>query len=270
MTTARSLHLAAFATVAAVSALALTGCGPNDDTAGSTPSTGKTSSAAADPREVLLGAVPDDDAPAYKFKVAGNETPLSGVVDGSTRAAEINMAQKIEDVGVTLKMDIRVVDKQGWVKIAFSPANVGGLPKMPKKWMLLDPKKLDDTSMLDPGDRTDPGYTELLLENSAGLRSTSPGHYAGTTDLTKADEAEILDEAGLQALGEAAKKLPIEAVVDGGKLTSLIVKIPAAGKVKAHNYTVSYSGFGATPKLAAPAAGEQQKATTTAYEMLNG
>ncbi|MEU4239902.1 hypothetical protein [Actinoplanes sp. NPDC026619] len=266
MNTARSTRLAAFAAVA-TSALALTGCGIADSTTPAGPAAEKIITA---PRDLLLKAVPADDAKAYAFTIKGNVTPVSGVVDGSHEAAEINMAQEIKEAGTTLKMDIRLVAKKGWVKISFSP-NVAGLPKMPKKWMLLDPAKLDDKSMLEEDDRTDPGYTQLLLENADAVVQTSPGNFTGTTDLTKATEAEIVEDDALKALGEAAKRAPFEAVVDDlGHLTSLVVKIPAAGKVKAHDYSVGYTNLGHTAPVVAPAAGEQQKATSTAYEMLNG
>jgi hypothetical protein len=268
MTTARLPKFAILATVTAVSALSLTACGSTTDAI--TPATDAAASTAADPREVLLNAVPGEKVKAYAFKVKGNVTPLSGVVDAPAKGAEINIAEPVEDTGIKLKMDLRIVDQQGWVKIAFSPAGTAGLPKFPKKWMLLDPAKLDDKTFLEPADQTDPGYTQLLVENAAGVKQTAPGHFTGTTDLTKSTEAEILEEATLKALGTAAAKVPFEAVVDGaGHLTSVVVKIPAAGKVKAHNYTVSYTGFDSTPPLTAPAADEQQKATAAAYEFLN-
>ncbi|GIF18937.1 hypothetical protein BJ973_005984 [Actinoplanes tereljensis] len=267
MTTGRLTHLATFATVTAVSAFALTACGTSTDSV--TPATEAAASTAADPREVLLNAVPGVDASPYTFKVKGSETPISGVVDGPAKAYEVNMAEEIKEAGTTLKLGFLVLGQKGWVRIAFSP-NVAGLPKLPKKWMLLDQAKLTDKSIFDEGQQLDPGYVGLLVENAAGLKVTSAGHFTGTTDLTKADAAEIVDAAGLKAMGAAATKAPFTAVVDGGHLTSLVVKIPAAGKTKAHDYTVSYSGYDSTPKVAEPAAGDQQKATAAAYEFLNG
>ena len=65
--------------------------------------------------------------------------------------------------------------------------------------------------------------------------------------------------------------MPFTATIDAkGNLTSLIAEIPAAGGVKAKTYTVKYSGFGTTAALAAPAAGEQQKAASVIYQMLAG
>ncbi|GIM97005.1 hypothetical protein [Paractinoplanes toevensis] len=267
MTTARFTHLATFATVTAVSAVTLTACGASTDSV--TPATEAAASTAAEPREVLLNAVPGADAPPYTYKVKGSETPVSGVVDGPAEAIEVNMAEEIKEANTTLKMDFRVLGEKGWVRIAFSP-RVAGLPKLPKKWMLLDQTKMTDKSIFEEGQELDPGYAGLLVENATGLKETLAGHFTGTTDLTKADAAEIVDAAGIKAMGAAATKAPFTAVVDGGHLTSLVVKIPAAGKTKAHDYTVSYTGYDSTAKLAEPAAGEQQKAPAAAYEFLNG
>jgi hypothetical protein len=64
--------------------------------------------------------------------------------------------------------------------------------------------------------------------------------------------------------------VPFEATVDGqGRLTSTVVRIPAAGQTKAGTYKIKYTGYGSTPTPAVPAADEQQRATKDAYELLN-
>jgi hypothetical protein len=172
-----------------------------------------------------------------------------------------------------MTMTSLVIDKKGWMKIAFTPANLPGLPKLPKKWVLLDPAKVKDAddSPLEYGDETDPGYVSQLVHNSAGLTETSPGKFAGTTDLTQVKDAEIVDDATLTALGEKAKTVPFTAVIDAeGHLTSAVVKVPAAGKAKASTYQVTYSAFGKTATPQVPAAGAQTPATDAVYELLNG
>lgn len=121
------------------------------------------------------------------------------------------------------------------------------------------------------GESTDPGYAEDLVRASAGLKRTGPGHFAGTTDLTRSTEAEIVDDKTLEALGTRAKAVPFTAVLDAeGRLTTLTVKIPAAGKTKTQTYSVHYSGFGTTPSPAVPAAGDQEKAPADVYDLLRG
>ncbi|MFD0517817.1 hypothetical protein [Paractinoplanes durhamensis] len=203
--------------------------------------------------------------------MAGGTVPLTGVSDLPNKAVDVTLLQHEEEVGFTMRMDLRFVAGKAWVKFKFTPANLAGLPKLPNKWMLVDESKLSDKTFMETAEESDPGDTQLLVESAAGLKETSPGHYSGTTDLTKDTEESILDAATLKALGEKAKTVPFAAVVDSaGHLTSAVVKIPAAGKTKAQTYTVTYSGFGKTASPIAPAAGDQQKAPAAAYELLNG
>jgi hypothetical protein len=48
------------------------------------------------------------------------------------------------------------------------------------------------------------------------------------------------------------------------------VKIPAAGKVKASTYQVTYDRYGSAEAPAAPAASAQVAAPKAAYDLLNG
>ena len=262
----RNAHLAAVLVLTAATAA---GCSAADEPAADTGS--KVS--VATPRDALLNAVPDAKVGAYRFDVKGGVTPMSGVLDAPQRTSLIKVSQTEKDAGFTLTMTALAVDKKGWMKIAFTPATVPGLPKLPKSWMAIDPAKIKDAEGAPIGydDSTDPGYTSLVVQNSAGVKETSPRHYAGTTDLTKSTDAEIVDAATLKALGAKAAAVPFEAAIDGaGHLSSVIVKIPAAGKAKAALYRVTYSGYGSTATPEAPAAGEQTKATAAVYELLNG
>jgi hypothetical protein len=266
--TARKAQLAG---LAAILALSTTGCGIVTADDGDTPTAATTSSAPAEPRDVLLDAIPGDQASAYHFDVKGSEVPMSGVLDASKKAVEIKVVQTEPDAGFTLAMTTRMIGEKTWVKFVIKPANMPGLPKIPKNWQLLDPAKLQDKSIVGYDGSTDPGYVWALVNDAAAVKQTSPGHFTGSADLTKTTQAEIVEEKTLTAMGAKAKAVPFEAVVDaGGHLTSFVAKIPAAGGHKATTYSVKYSGYGKTATPAAPAAGEQQKATSVIYEMLRG
>jgi hypothetical protein len=267
--TARKAYLPGLIAALSLTLVAVSGCGPTKKTAGGQSPT----VSVATPRDALLKAVPDTKVGAYRFDIKGGETPMSGVLDAPKKTVQIKIVQKEPDIGLTLTMTSLIIDKKGWMKIAFTPANLPGLPKLPKKWVLLDPDKIkdQDNSPLQYGDETDPGYVSLLVHGSSDLKETSPGHYAGTTDLTQSTKAEIVDAKTLTALGEKAKAVPFTAVIDAeGRLSSAVVKIPAAGKTKASTYQVTYSGYGDTATPPAPAAGEQTPATASVYALLNG
>ena len=228
---------------------------------------------AKSPKDELLASVPGPGEGAYRFDLKGNVTPISGVLDATKKSMQVAVSQSEPDAGFTLTITSLVVDKQSWMKIAFKPATLPGLPKIPKKWLLIDPAKAkgSDSIPVQYGDETDPGNVADIVRNGTGITEPTPGHFAGTTDLTGLAEAEIVDQATLTALGERAKTVPFEAVVDAtGHVTSATLKVPAAGKAKAVTYRVTYSGYGVTKSPVVPAAGEQQKATATVYEMLNG
>jgi hypothetical protein len=273
-------------TLLAASVVVLSGCA---DAAGEAATGGgQTPAAVASPRDDLLKAIPDETVGAYHFIITGGSTPMSGVLDAPKKTARIEVSQSEPSAGFTLAMTFLIVDQKAWTKISFTPANLPGLPKLPKKWMLLDPAKVKDTTdgPLEYADETDPASTSLVVQNSSNLKVTSHGHYAGTTDLTKSTDADIVDPATITALGAKAKAVPFTAVVDGqGHLTSLVVSIPAAGKTeagkteagktkagktKAAEYAVTYDGYGRTASPAVPAAVEQQKAVPAVYDMLNG
>ncbi|MGX6602281.1 hypothetical protein ACWKSP_09135 [Micromonosporaceae bacterium Da 78-11] len=264
----RTARLTGFAAALTVSAAALTGCGaaaePSADSAATV--------SVATPRDSLLKAVPDAAAGAHHFVIKGGTQPVTGVVDPANKVATLEVSQAEPEAGFTLTMKFLVVQEQAWTKINFKPSNLAGLPKVPKKWLLIDLNKIknkDDSPLTYDGE-TDLGSTADVFHSSADVKEVSPGHFAGTTDLTQQTEAGIVDEATLKALGEQAKAVPFQAVVDDqGHLTSTVLKIPAAGKAKATTYSVTYDGFGTTKTPAVPAEDEQQKATTAVYDMLN-
>ncbi|MBL7260426.1 hypothetical protein [Paractinoplanes lichenicola] len=226
----------------------------------------------ATPREQLLQAVPDEKTPAFAFDVKGGVTPISGVLDAPRETFRVQVVHTEPDAGFSMTMYALTVREKAWMKILFKPAKVPGLPEVPRKWLVVDPAKVKDPEVAPSGydGDTDPGYAASVLRAAAAVARAGDGHYTGTTDLTASTEAEIVTDARLKALGPKAKTVPFEADVDGdGRLTSLLVKIPAAGKAKAETYHVRYTGFGATKTPVAPTAAEQMKATPVVYDLLN-
>jgi hypothetical protein len=258
--TARKTYLTGFA---ALLALSVAGCNAGDSVGAVAEKLAPT------PKQLLLDAVPDEKDSVYRFDIKGGETPMSGVLDVPNKAVEVKLVESDEDF--TMTMSFLMVGERAWTRIVFKPADLPGLPNFGKKWLQLDEGKLTDREFLEAGTEADPGNTGVLVSNAAEVTETGAGRYAGTTDLQKSVDAEIVDAKTLAALGEQAKAVPFEATVDAaGHLSALTLKIPAAGTAKAQTYQVSYTGFGTTPTPAVPAAGAQQKAGAQVYEMLNG
>jgi hypothetical protein len=268
----RKVRLAAVAALVAVGvAAAAGGCGVVD--AAGEPAT-PASKAPLTPQETLLKSLPDVKTGSFRFAVKGSGMTATGDLDADRHSYRFNLAYREPEFGFTLHSDFLVVEEQTWIKMRFTGAEgLTGLPKLPKKWMLIDPAKIKDTEDIPLGydSETDPGEAGTVVRGIVEARQTGAGEFAGTTDLTGQGDSEIVDPEQLAALGERAKTLPFEATVDDqGRLISTVVKIPAAGKHKAAKYEVTYSNFGKAPTPAAPAADQQQEATKEAYELLNG
>ncbi|MDI6101964.1 hypothetical protein QLQ12_25425 [Actinoplanes sp. NEAU-A12] len=250
---------------------ALAACG-GGETAKETGAAAKETAKPVSAATTLAKGVPTAKTPAFRYAIKGGLQSLSGVLDAPNKALTTDVSEKIPDSKITLNMKFLIVDDKAWAKIAFDGAKAGdGLPAIPKKWMLLDQSKLasDSSEDLTYQGETDPGYVSTLLEAAADLKEIGSGTYAGTTDLTKSEEAEIVDKATLTALGEKAKSVPLKLTVDAeGRIAKAVVEIPAAGKTKAATYEVTYDQYGAAAAIKAPT--DVVKATADVYEMLNG
>ncbi|WP_433793706.1 hypothetical protein [Actinoplanes sp. CA-252034] len=243
----------------------LTACGTTDDVPEKAP---QPVSAAT----TLKKGVPGTGTPAFRYSVKGGQQSFTGVLDAPNKSVTSDFVEKIPDSEITLTMRFLVIEKQAWARISFDDAPAGaGLPKFPKKWMKLDQGKLsaDSSEDLTYAGETDPGFVSTLLAAAADLKETGKGTYAGTTDLTKSTEADIVDDETLKALGEKAKAVPLEVTLDGeGRVTKAVVKIPAAGKVKAGTYEVVYDQYGKASPIKEPSGAVN--APADAYELLNG
>jgi hypothetical protein len=193
---------------------------------------------------------------------------MSGVIDATKKAAEFDVVQHNENPTFTMSMTVLLTADKSWAKVVFTPA-LGGLPRMPKKWMIVDPSKIKDKSgsPFVYGEESDPGYTNEVFEFATNVTRSSPGRFSGVSDLSDTSD-DILPAGWLKALGGKATAIPFTAVVDGqGRLTSVAVKIPSAGKYKAATYQVTYDRYGATATPTAPAAADQTKAPASFYSL---
>jgi hypothetical protein len=143
------------------------------------------------------------------------------------------------------------------------------LPQLPKKWLKVDKSKVDDdpfTNLEDP----DPVAAAALFDAIVKVSEDKPGTFTGTLDLTKAEEAQIVDDDGIKALAAKAKAVAFTATLDdAGRLATIDIKVPGYAKVKAFTHHATYSKYGSAPEVKAPAASASQDAPAAAYELLN-
>jgi hypothetical protein len=250
----------------------LTACGGSTETGEQAAPAATKPSEPVSVADTLAKGVPTASTPVFRYAIKGGVQPLSGVLDAPNKSLTSDAVQKIPDTRITLKMTFLVVGDKAWTKISFDGSKAGdGLPRLPKKWMTLDQSKLSGGSAEDLtyAGETDPGYVSALIDAAADLKETGAGTYAGTTDLTKSEEAEIVEKETMTALGAKAKTVPLTLTVDAeGRISKAVVSIPAAGKFKASTYEVVYDQYGTAAAVEAPT--DVVAATADVYEMLNG
>ncbi|MEU5906576.1 hypothetical protein [Micromonospora sp. NPDC047527] len=259
-----------FGTVAAVLATTtlLAGCGAKSEPAAA-PQDTPAASPSASPKEALLEAVPDGTEGTFRFSGKDASSTLTGLIDHESKAFELNTTLPPDSDGIAVKMSFLVIGDETWMKAKFTGRP--GLPKLPDKWMKLDPAKLTDAASIPTYDGADQGNAGPLIQAATSVEEQSPGRYVGFIDVSGGEAAKALEDDAAAALGEAARKVPFTAVVGADKhLASLTLKIPAAGKAKAYDYVVNYTDYGSAPKISVPTGAATTKAPALAYELLNG
>lgn len=222
--------------------------------------------AAPTPAQTLLDAVPDEATPAFAFATKGGcVVSFTGVLDAPGKALQTTVTRKIPQVGSLTMTFLAFGEDEPYARITTKPASVATRLGVPKKWLALNPArvaKFDDSPLSYAGEIDPLGMGGLIEHSSDVVRDGSA--FTGTVDLTKIDEDEsVITSANLERLGDKAKAVPFEAVIDekSGNLTSLKIKVPA-GKA----CTLTYEKFGEVKSLSAPKA---KKAPAAVYAMLN-
>ncbi|GAA4438760.1 hypothetical protein [Phytohabitans houttuyneae] len=243
----------------AASALLVTGC--QDVIEAADPPT---------PAEKLRDAVPDGSQGSFRYTMKELEGNAKGEVNPKEKRMTYTAVFKDDSIGFSMTMAIIVIDQDAWTKVTFDNAkDVTGLPKLPPKWLAIDTSKVDD-----PEDvrytHPDPTGAVVLFDHIVDATETSQGAFTGTVDLQASAEVEVVDAAGLTALGEKAKAVPFAAAVDSsGRLTSLTLDVPGAGEQAAFRWEATFSDYGAAPEVKQPPAAQTMPAPPEAYDLLN-
>ncbi|MFC4104731.1 hypothetical protein [Micromonospora zhanjiangensis] len=258
-------------TALAVTVAGVSGCGAVER-AGSAGSASPAPSASKSPKEILLASVPDDAKGPVRFSGKDATNDITGSVDPAAKAIQLNTSIEDPEHRFTMQMGYLIIGQQVWMKVSFKAAKgVTGLPKLPNKWLKLDPAKVTDKDATPAYDGADQGNAGHLFNAATTVQDKGNGEYAGVIDLTDGTAAQVLDADQMKALGQQAKSIPFRATLGPDhNLASLTMDVPAAGKNKAFTYVVKYSEYGHAPKLGAPAADQAQDAPAAAYDLLNG
>ena len=119
-------------------------------------------------------------------------------------------------------------------------------------------------------EKLDPAGSAVLTQGITEVRQTGEGTYEGTVDVSKAAEAGSLDPAVITALGAQAQSVPFTAKVDTqGRLSEMVLKIPAAGQNAAQDLKITYTDYGNASAAQKPPADQVVEAPAELYNLFN-
>jgi hypothetical protein len=261
------MHIRPSPAAAAVLLLALAGChaAPAGKPAAA-PTSVKPSQA------TLLASIPQRSSVPFHFALSGGDDEMTGVIDGRHNAGEFDMVNDYPAAGYSIDIDLVVLDRKAWVKLAYKKPRKGHT--LPKQWLTLDydkALKLNGGGPFDFGLESDPGLVTQVFVYAKDLRTTGPGQISGTTDMSSMAGSTFLRRDHFAALGSGAREVPFTAALDGqGRLSSLAVQVPAGGKFAATTYHAAYTDYGSATRPEPPAAGDRIPAPDATYELFRG
>ncbi|MEU8263525.1 hypothetical protein AB0C02_23230 [Micromonospora sp. NPDC048999] len=213
-----------------------------------------------DARQALLNSTNAIRDGNFRFTMSGAGSSVEGRVHEPSQSAELRMTIGDPSSDLMMKLDLIHYRPDSWVKLELGGRAADSLPAVRQlnlgKYQHLDQSRINGNRALGfDFDKVDPAGSAVLTRGITEVRQTGDGTYAGTLDVSKVAEAGSLDPALVTALGAQAKSVPFTARVDPqGRLSELVIRVPAAGQSAAQEIRITYADYGnATPAQKPPA-----------------
>jgi hypothetical protein len=255
--------------VTLVGTLALAGaCAKKDDVAPGGPAAASSGAATTDAKTELGDAFRKLNTTTAAFTLdtdIGSMASVkgSGVSDPVNRASKSSI--KVTGRGANVNTEVLVTGTDLYVKL-----NLPLLGIDPAKWTHIDIAKAGSLSALGLGDPADPANVKTFSDAVTTVEKSGSGTYKGTIDVTKRAAAGVGADA-VKALGDGAKSVPFEVVVNGdGYPTKLTISMPAGGELPATTVTTTFSEFGKPVTIEKPAPAQVQEAPEGLLSRLGG
>ncbi|MEW2383237.1 hypothetical protein AB0873_14275 [Micromonospora sp. NPDC047707] len=238
------------------------------------PTSGASPVVPADPKEALLASTKEIEKGNFNFTLTGDGLTGQGLVHKPSNSAQFTVTFDEDSEAAGMSMELIYIQSDSWMKLDLGALAESLPPQMTAqqdKYQHLDRSRIKDSEALafDLED-VDPAGADVLFKAVTDVQKTGEGAYAGKLDATAATDAEALDADVLKALGDQAKALPFTAKLDTeGRLTELVISVPAAGDTKAHDIKVTYADYGAAKGAQKPPANQVVEAPESTYEMLS-
>ncbi|MFC4020577.1 hypothetical protein ACFOW4_21910 [Micromonospora sp. GCM10011542] len=235
---------------------------------GATPATG-------DAKQALLDSTKEISNGNFRFTLAGAGSTAEGQVHEPSQSAAMKIAIGGPSSDLAMKLDVIHAKPDSWVKLELSGPTANSLPVIKQlnlgKYQHLDQSRIKGNRSLGfDFDKVDPAGSAVLTQGITEVRQTGAGAYAGTVDVSKAAEAGSLNAATITALGAQAKTVPFTAKLDAqGRLSELVLQIPAAGQTAAQEVRMTYSDYGTATPAQKPPADQVVEAPAELYSLFN-
>ena len=216
--------------------------------------------------DVLTAAAAKTKGQSYQFVVAyGSTLTGEGVATGDGAATSMKITFADAASGVVLKVDALVLKTGAYAKIDLGPAGAAMLGISPTTWIHIDPAKAPGAVRLGVAPGKDIFGPDTYLSAIQSATVDNPTQVSGVIDLAKTQ----LPGVSGATLPAAQKALPFVATLDGqGRISKIVVKIPAVGSVPAADLTTTYSNWGTKVDATVPPANQTVEAPAIVYSFL--
>ncbi|WP_229399765.1 hypothetical protein [Micromonospora okii] len=243
-------------------------------TASGSAAPGSASPGTGDAKQALLNSTNEIRNGNFRFTMAGVGTTAEGQVHEPSQSAQMKLSVGDASSDVSMKLDVVHFKPDSWVKIDLGgqAAKLPGVQNLNLgKYQHLDQTRIKGNRSLGfDFEKVDPAGSEVLTQGVTEVRQTGEGAYAGTIDVSKAAEAGSLNAEIIKALGQQARSLPFTAKLDPqGRLSELVIQIPASGQTKAQDIRMTYSDYGAATAAQKPPADQVVEAPKELYNLFN-
>ncbi|WP_431933108.1 hypothetical protein [Micromonospora sp. RP3T] len=211
----------------------------------------------------------------FRFAMTGAGSTAEGQVHQPSQSAEMRMTIGDPSSDLMMKLDLIHAKPDSWVKLELGGTAATQIPGVKNlntgKYQHLDQSRIKGNRALGfDFEKIDPAGSAVLTQGITDVRQSGEGAYEGTVDVSKAAEAGSLDPAVITALGAQAQSVPFTAKVDPqGRLSELVLKIPAAGQSAAQDVKITYSDYGAAAAAQKPSADQVVEAPPELYNLFN-
>lgn len=211
----------------------------------------------------------------FKFSMTGAGSTAEGQVHEPSQSADMRMTIGDPSSDLMMKLDLIHAKPDSWVKLELGGTAAAQIPGVKNlntgKYHHLDQNRIKGNRALGfDFEKLDPAGSAVLTQGVTEVRQTGEGAYEGTVDVSKAAQAGSLDPAVITALGAQAQSVPFTAKVDTqGRLSEMVLKIPAAGQSAAQDLKITYTDYGNAAPAQKPSADQVVEAPAELYNLFN-